>query len=217
MTDPVSASQPVEHPAPVASANISPVTVAVLLAAGGGRRYTGDTHKLMAPLRGRPVSAWALDAVMAAGFTDVIVVTGSAPSEIGTLAADAASGSPTHLHLAHNGSWEQGQATSVHRGIVAASALGATSIVVGLADQPFVHPEAWRAVATAPAVIAVATYDGRRGNPVRLAAEVWPLLPHDGDEGARSLMRLRPELVQEVPCQGSAADIDTLEDLDRWT
>jgi CTP:molybdopterin cytidylyltransferase MocA len=185
------------------------------LAAGGGSRFESSTHKLLAPLRGRPVSAWALDAVLAAGFRHVIVVTGATTLDPGE--HDGARTTGTQIHVVHNDRWAQGQATSVHLALTGASALGADAVVVGLADQPFITASAWADVSASSSPIAVATYEGRRGNPVRLAAEVWSLLPSDGDEGARSLMRLRPELVEEVPCQGSAADIDTLEDLERWT
>lgn len=184
-----------------------PKSAAVLLAAGAGSRFDGDTPKLRAELRGRPVLSHALDAVMASGLP-VYVITG---------AVDVADLLPPEVAVVHNPHWSDGQAVSVRAGLAIASADGHDSVVVGLGDQPFVTAEAWRSVAAADCEIAVATYDGVRGNPVKLADSVWAMLPPVGDEVGRAVMRSRPSLVCEIPCAGSGEDIDTLEDLRRWT
>ena len=46
----------------------------VIVAAGAGRRAGGDTPKQWRLLRGRPVVRWSVDALMAAGAQDTIVV-----------------------------------------------------------------------------------------------------------------------------------------------
>ena len=184
-------------------------TVAVVLAAGGGSRFRGDRHKLLAELDGDSVAGRAIDVARRSRIGPVVVVTGSVDPLDGRGPIDG-------VTVAHNPDWADGQASSLQVGLRAAAELGATAVVVGLADQPGIAPESWRRVAASEAPIAIATYDGRRRNPVRLAASVWPLLPESGDEGARSVARLRPDLVEEVPCPGSAVDIDTLEDLEQW-
>jgi CTP:molybdopterin cytidylyltransferase MocA len=204
-------TESVTEPAPdTADASETSDTIAVVLAAGAGTRFVGPTHKLDAELTGRPLLRHAVDAALESGIGPVIVVT----------AGHVTTPVPPAVTTVVNDSWHEGQMSSLRCGIRAAAARGAHSVVVGLGDQPFVLPDAWRAVAAATAPIAVATYEGRRGHPVRLHQTVWDLLPDDGDEGARSLMRLRPDLVIEVPCQGSPnvslTDVDTLEDLRRW-
>jgi molybdenum cofactor cytidylyltransferase len=181
--------------------------IALVLAAGAGRRFAGPGPKLAAPLAARPLLHHALRSVAAAGFARVLVVTGA------WRLVDLDPSPPDGVvELRHDG-WAGGLATSLQVGLRAAARFGARAVVVGLGDQPGVPPSAWRAVATHEAAIAVATYAGRRGNPVRLAAAVWPLLPTDGDEGARVLMRARPDLVLEVACDGDPRDVDTRDDL----
>jgi CTP:molybdopterin cytidylyltransferase MocA len=189
-------------------------STAVLLAAGGGTRFAGPTHKLLAALDGRPVFSHALDHLLDAhrqvSFDAVIVVTGAVDLDIVA----------TDVTIIHNPGWQLGQAGSLALGLAAAEQRGSDFVMVGLADQPFVTAAAWRAIAThaSPKPIVVATYAGVRGpNPVRLHRSVWSELPTGGDEGARALMRLHPEWIDEVACDGSASDIDTLEDLGQWT
>lgn len=186
-----------------------------MLAAGAGSRYEGTGHKLSAELtepgsgRVSSVIERALGSAVASDVGPVIVVTGAVADIVPASFADV-------VTIHHNPRWAEGQITSVRAGIEAARSIGATAVVVGLADQPFIAPSAWRAVADAPGPVVAATYDGRRANPVKLEAAVWDLLPATGDEGARALMRVRPDLVREVACEGSPADIDTTEDLRRW-
>lgn len=207
--------------------------VGVLLAAGAGSRFTGPTHKLLARLDAtaeRPsetVVERSLASLIAADIGPIVVVTGAADVtdaigigiDIDGIAAPG--GRPADqsaVMFAHNPDWADGQASSVQTGVAAARRLDADRVVFGLGDQPGVTSAAWRTVAASStgATITVASYDGRRGNPVAVGSELWDLLPEEGDEGARSLMRLRPDLVVEVPCSGSSDDIDTTEDLRRW-
>ena len=182
-------------------------TAGVVLAAGGGTRFRGATHKLLADLRGQPVVAHVLDAVTAAGLDAVYVVVGAVDVPV-----------PDGCVVVSNPRWAEGMATSLAAGVAAAGADGHDAVVVGLGDQPRVPAEAWRRVAAAtggPAAVAV--YGDRCGHPVRLAAAVWDRLPDAGDAGARDLLAALGHAVAEVPCPGSPADVDTVEDLLAWS
>lgn len=184
--------------------------LAVLLAAGAGQRFTGPTHKLLAPFRGAPLVSHAIRALQEAQIGAEAIVTGAV--DLGPLTDG--------LTVISNPAWETGQRSSVTAAISYASAHNFDSIVIGLGDQPFITADAWRTVAHTDGPIVVATYEGIRGNPVKLSRSVWDdflALTKEPDAGARTLMHMRPELVREVACKGVSADIDTPEDLSQWT
>ena len=187
---------------------------AVVLAAGAGRRFNRDDPearpgaKLLVDLAGRPVVRWAIDAASAAGADEVIVVSG---------AADLSTVVPGGVTVLDNPDWSTGQASSLAVALRWCEQRGHARAVIGLGDMPGLTGEAWRRVAGCEGgPLVFATYDGRRGHPVALDAEVWALLATSGDEGARSLAREHPEWVCEVACNGAPNDIDVPEDLERW-
>jgi CTP:molybdopterin cytidylyltransferase MocA len=184
---------------------------AVLLAAGAGSRFGGG--KLLAPYRGRPLISWALSNLAEAPVDETIVVVGDDAARVRGVCE------PYGVRVVENPDWERGQSTSVRAGL---SALGpeVRAAVVLLADQPLVGPGAVERLVAAferGAKVAVATYDGKRRNPVLFSRGVWPILEAElaGDEGARAVLRRHPDLVAEVPCDGvgEPADVDTAEDL----
>ena len=194
---------------PITSAN-----TAVLLAAGSGSRFSGNAHKLLTVINGHCVFSWALQNCLAAQFQQVIVVTGAI--DLSAQIAEAKFAAANLIEV-HNANWLSGMASSLQCGLTEAQQRGVSSVVVGLADQPAIKPTSWQRVANASAPLAVATYNGARGNPVRIHAELWPLLPTSGDEGARSLFKSHKDLLEEVACEGSAQDLDTSSDVETLT
>jgi CTP:molybdopterin cytidylyltransferase MocA len=184
---------------------------AIVLAAGGGSRFGGG--KLLARIGGQPLIAAVLDNLRGAPVDEVIVVIGADAERLREVCERYG------VRTVENAQWMRGQSTSVLAGL---RACAGDAAVVLLGDQPFVGAGAVGRLVAAfaeGARVAVATYGGKRRNPVLFSREVWPLLEAElaGDEGARSVLRRYPELVVEVPCEGvgDPADVDTREDLGR--
>jgi len=154
--------------------------------------------------------AWAVDAAVASGLVPVIVVVGYRGDEVRAELADR------DVELVDNPEWDEGIASSLRTVLTALSPRAAVEAVcVGLADQPQVGAEAYRRVAATRGELVIPTYDGHPGNPVKLARSLWPeALGLRGDVGARALARDRAVSV-DCTDTGSAADVDTLEDLER--
>jgi molybdenum cofactor cytidylyltransferase/nicotine blue oxidoreductase len=185
------------------------VAIAVL-AAGRGSRFGGDVPKPLLELRGRPLMSWALDAATSSGLRPVVLVVGHHGGAVARVA-------PEGVVVVRSRRWRRGIARSLRAALEALEPWAQVgAVAVGLADQPLVGADAYRRLAGAyrdGARLAVATYRGQRRNPVLLARTMWAKARElDGDEGARVLM---DDEAVEVDCTdtGSAADVDTLDDL----
>jgi len=188
-------------------------TAIAVLAAGRGARLGGDLSKPLLEWRGRPLVAWSLDAATASGLAPLLVVVGYRADEV-RAALDGVG--DEGVEVVDNPEWEEGIASSLRAALTALTPRAdVDAVCVGLADQPLVAPEAYRRVAATPGELVVPTYGGQPGNPVKLARSLWPeALVLRGDVGARALARDRAVRV-DCTGTGSAADVDTLEDLER--
>ena len=175
---------------------------AAVLAAGRGVRFGGDQPKPLARFDGRTLLARALTAALAGDFDPVYCV----------VADDAvAAAVPPGVTVLRNPAPERGIASSlsiVVEHLMAGS--DASAVVVGLADQPLVGAGAWQRVAAAPGRLAVATYGGRRANPVRIGRDLWAeAAALEGDEGARVLVRRHGAVGVVCDDVGDPTDVDT--------
>jgi nicotine blue oxidoreductase len=184
-----------------------------VLAAGGGSRFGGG--KLLAEFGGQPLISVVLDNLREAPIDEIIVVVGADAHRLREVCELYG------VRTVDNEVWALGQSTSVLAGLRACGGKTRAAVVL-LGDQPLLGAEVVERLAEAfarGAKVAVATYGGRRRNPVLFSRGVWPLLDAelDGDEGARSVLRRHPGLVVEVPCDevGDPVDVDTREDLRR--
>jgi len=184
---------------------------ALVLAAGGGRRY--GMPKALVEYEGSLLVERAVRTATAV-CDPVLVVLGARAVDVWRT-ADL--GGATVLA---NRDWETGMASSLRTGLdglrgwpVAAGRRGGGQIdaaLVLLVDMPGMTPAALERMAAhaAPDVLAVPTYDGVRGHPVLLGREHWAGVAASatGDEGARRYLSEHP--VTEVDCTGLADPTD---------
>ncbi|SDU69416.1 nucleotidyltransferase family protein [Jiangella alkaliphila] len=180
----------------------------LVLAAGSGSRYGGP--KALVEYEGSRLVDRAVRLLSAGGCDPVFVVSGAVPLSV------------AGAIVVHNPGWATGMGSSLRAGLRALSWSAADAVVVALVDQPWVGAEAVTrlraAWASGSVSVAVATYDGRRGNPVLLSRSVWPEVAAlaEGDVGARPFMTAHRDLITAVDCTGTGlpADVDTPADLE---
>jgi CTP:molybdopterin cytidylyltransferase MocA len=163
-----------------------------------------------------PVLRHVLDAAVAGGLDEIVVVLGHHAREI----VDAVP--PTgRVRLASNPRYAEGQSTSLRTGLQSVDS-GSEAAVILLGDQPGIRPDAIESVANAfragAGPVVQATYGGHPAHPTLLGRSVWATVVEEaeGDEGARAVIGRHPEWVATVEMGGTPPeDIDTEEDYAR--
>jgi molybdenum cofactor cytidylyltransferase len=192
---------------------------ALILAGGAGRRFGGGEHggegggKLLADLGGAPVIRRVADAVLGAGFAEVIVITGAGDTAIRQALVGA------DLSISHASDWAEGMAASLRAGI-AALAPDAQGVCVFLGDMPLVPVGLSSALAEAAMRAGYAArprFEGQPGHPVAFTRAAFAdLMALQGDQGATALLKARPEAVAylDTADMGALLDIDTPADFE---
>lgn len=187
---------------------MKPRPTIIVLAAGQGRRFVGERHKLEQPLAAGSVLGTTLRHAIETGLPVVVVTTAALAGSVATQLARR------DIVVLEDGQAQRGMGHSIAAGVAErASAMG---WLVLPGDMPLVRPDTLLAVAACLEhhAIAYAQYRGRRGHPVAFGAEMYSeLIGLTGDEGARRLIARYPSGACEVDDPGVLVDVDTVADL----
>ena len=189
---------------------------AMVLAAGLSVRFGGA--KLLAPLEGRPLIEWALDAAFEAPVRSVTVVTGGHASAVAAVVQAYGRGAGRAARLARADDHALGLSASLKAGVRALPP-DTAGVFVFLADMPWIPKGvAGRlSAALSGGVLAAApVFGGRRGHPVLLSAALFPKIASlAGDHGAGHILRaLGGDLaLVETEDAGILRDVDHPSDL----
>jgi molybdenum cofactor cytidylyltransferase len=183
--------------------------VAAVILAGGLSRRMGS-NKLLEVVNGKPMIASVVDAMLAAGASPVVVVTGHQAE----LVREALKDRP--VTFAHNPDFIQGMSTTLRRGIEALPD-DIDAAVVSLGDMPFLTGDHISRLIDAFAPdkgrpICVPAFQGQRGNPI-----LWGRIFFDelrqvqGDMGAREVVKRHANAGHLVAMDDDAVlrDVDT--------
>lgn len=184
----------------------------VLLAAGMSSRM--GRPKQLLEWRGRPLVRHTAEQALASRLSGLVVVTGADADAART----ALVGLAGPVQTVENSDYAAGQAGSLRAGLAALPGATEAALVL-LVDQPLVTPALINTVLAAyeadrSYLAVVPRYDGRRGNPVLLAAPLFAeLAALAGDVGARPVLERHAERVRwlDVDDPAVVSDVDTPE------
>jgi molybdenum cofactor cytidylyltransferase len=173
-------------------------------------------NKLLIQIDGQPLVRRVVRSIEVSSARPIVVITGHEHERVTAALAGV------DCRIVCNSDFRSGLSTSIRAGVAAVAECDGAIILLG--DMPAVSSSLIDKMTAAfdpdkGRAICVATYNGRRGNPVLFDRRFFPeLLAISGDVGARDIVRQNRELVCEVESgnEGPLLDLDTREDLEEF-
>lgn len=189
--------------------------IAGLILAAGGSRRLGRPKQLEPWGGGFTLLGTVVDQARTFGLDELWVVLGAELQAIFD-AVDL-----EDCGVVENPEWEEGLSSSLRVGLDALTRMSkADNALILLGDQPGIDPEVVHQLVVAKKrskrMAAVPKYRYAWGNPVLVDRTLWPrLISLAGDEGAKRLLLVHPEWVEEVWVESlPPRDVDTASDVD---
>jgi CTP:molybdopterin cytidylyltransferase MocA len=195
-------------------------TLGVLLAGGAGRRM-GTPKALLRDHDGTPFLARAIGILLEGGCDSVVVVTGAAADQAGTLLDETGWTLDPAVRVVVAADWDQGMGASLRAGLAAAADEETDCALVSLVDLPdvgaVVVDRLLRTVGSGSTALGRASYDGVAGHPVMIGRDHWAgvVAAARGDKGARDYLRAHEHVLVECGDLATGRDTDTPDDLVR--
>ena len=186
---------------------------AIVLAAGLSKRM-GKANKMLLPYKGKPVIAVTVDNIVAAGVSDIVVVTGFEQEKIQEVL------NPRPVRIMSNPDYEKGMTTSIQKGIAHAKGNG---YMICLGDMIHIMPGEYtllthrfnQAYTANSACIVVPFYKAGKGNPVIFSRHYHNDIMSNTDmEGCKNIVQANKQNIVAVEMENAhiLSDLDYPED-----
>lgn len=172
--------------------------------------------KLLLPFGASTIVGSLVEALRAGGVSEIVLVTAPGDEALRSWAAQA------ELRVAINPDPERGMLSSIVEGIAALGGAAELArrglpLLVAPADLPALRPSTvatlLRQALAEASPLAVPSYQGRRGHPLRISPELIPEIESlDLGVGLRELLDRHPVREIEVDDPGAVRDVDTPEE-----
>ncbi len=203
------------QPRVTAKSGTSTRVAAMVLAAGSSRR-TGTENKLLHIYNNKPMICSVVESAQASNVAECLVVTGHESDQVMKAIESY------DVQVCHCPRHAEGMAHSIAAGLSRLQSFDA--VIVCLADMPHIGAETINKIISSHKNIAdkivVPVHGGVRGNPVMIGCTFYDsLLRHEGDSGARFLIKQYPEKVVEIELGDESVlkDYDTPQALQQLT